>query len=41
MTGTDMADQPEHWFSCLAVDDIDARCAKAKATGGNDRAAAL
>jgi predicted enzyme related to lactoylglutathione lyase len=33
-TGTDMANLPEHWFSYLAVDDIDARCAKAKAAGG-------
>jgi hypothetical protein len=33
-TGTDMANLPEHWLSYLAVDDIDARCAKAKAAGG-------
>jgi predicted enzyme related to lactoylglutathione lyase len=33
-TGSEMADLPEHWFSYLAVDDIDARCAKAKAAGG-------
>lgn len=33
-TGTEMADLPEHWFSYLAVDDIDARCAKAKEAGG-------
>lgn len=32
-TGTDMAELPEHWFSYLAVDDIDARCEKAKAAG--------
>jgi hypothetical protein len=33
-TGSDMADVPEHWFSYLAVDDIDARCAKVKGAGG-------
>jgi predicted enzyme related to lactoylglutathione lyase len=32
--GTDMANLPEHWFSYIAVDDVDARCAKAKAAGG-------
>jgi predicted enzyme related to lactoylglutathione lyase len=34
-TGTDMADLSEHWFAYLAVDDIDARCAQAKAAGGS------
>ncbi len=29
-----MADLPEHWFSYLAVDDIDARCARAHEAGG-------
>lgn len=33
-TGSEMAELPEHWFSYLAVDDIDARCAKAKEAGG-------
>ena len=30
---TDAAELPEHWMSYLAVDDIDARCEKAKAAG--------
>jgi predicted enzyme related to lactoylglutathione lyase len=33
-SGTDMAGLPEHWFPYLSVDDIDARCANAKAAGG-------
>ena len=32
--GTEMANLPEHWFSYIAVDDIDARCEAAKAAGG-------
>lgn len=28
-----MEDVPENWFACLAVDDIDRRCEKAKAAG--------
>jgi uncharacterized protein len=33
-SGSQMAGMPEHWFSYLSVDDIDARCAKAKGAGG-------
>lgn len=29
----EMKDVPEHWMSYLSVDDIDARCAKAKEAG--------
>ncbi len=32
-TGTDMAKLPEHWFSYIAVDDVDKRVAKAKKAG--------
>ncbi len=33
IVATNAPDQPEHWMSYLSVDDIDARCEKAKAAG--------
>ncbi len=33
MSGPDFEDVPEHWFSYLAVDDIDARIVKAVSEG--------
>ena len=35
MSGPDFAAVPEHWFSYIAVDDVDARLKKAIALGGN------
>ena len=35
MNGPDFTHLPPHWFSCIGVDDVNARVAKAETAGAN------
>ncbi|WP_428032360.1 VOC family protein [Ancylobacter sp.] len=35
LDGPEFANAPEHWLPYIAVDDVDARCARAVAAGGS------